>query len=294
MKHKKSRFNSAWLAYLLVAPQVIITIIFFVLPALDAIKQSFYAGDSFGLHQYFVGLANFRGIFRDPDYIAALKATVIFSVCTAISALAAALLLAILSDRVIRGRGIYKTLLIWPYAVAPAVAGILWMFIFNPGIGVLAILLNKMGYNWNYTLNGGQAMFLVVAAAAWQQFSYNYIFFLAGLKAIPNSLLQAAAIDGAGPFRRFWSIIFPLLSPTTFFLLVINLIYAFFNTFGIIQTTTEGGPNNATNILVYKVFNDGFVQLNLGSSYAQSVILMIIVIALTVVQFRYVEHKVHY
>lgn len=294
MKHKKSRFNSAWLAYLLVAPQVIITIIFFVLPALDAIKQSFYAGDSFGLHQHFVGLTNFREVFSDPDYIAAIKATVTFSVWTAVAALAAALLLAVLSDRVTRGRGIYKTLLIWPYAVAPAVAGILWMFIFNPGIGVLAILLNKMGYNWNYTLNGGQAMFLVVAAAAWQQFSYNYIFFLAGLKAIPNSLLQAAAIDGAGPFRRFWSIIFPLLSPTTFFLLVINLIYAFFNTFGIIQTTTEGGPNNATNILVYKVFNDGFVQLNLGSSYAQSVILMIIVIVLTVVQFRYIEHKVHY
>ena len=240
------------------------------------------------------GCKIFARFLADPNYLAAIKATVIFSIWTAVAALAAALLLAVLSDRVIRGHGIYKTLLIWPYAVAPAVAGILWMFIFNPGIGVLATLLNKLGYHWNYTLNGGQAMFLVVAAAAWQQFSYNYIFFLAGLKAIPNSLLQAAAIDGAGPFRRFWSIVFPLLSPTTFFLLVINLIYAFFNTFGIIQTTTIGGPNNATNILVYKVFNDGFVQLNLGSSYAQSVILMIIVIALTVIQFRYIEHKVHY
>jgi sn-glycerol 3-phosphate transport system permease protein len=294
MQHKKSRFRSWWLPYVLVAPQVIITIIFFILPAAQALKGSFYGGDSFGLHHYFVGLENFRGIFHDPTYLEALKATAIFSVATALLALTVALLLAALTHRVIRAQGIYKTLLIWPYAVAPAIAGILWRFIFNPAVGVLAFALNKMGYHWNYMLNAHQAMLLVVIAAAWQQFSYNYLFFLAGLNAIPQSLIQAAAIDGAGPMRRFWSIIFPLLSPTTFFLLIINLLYAFFDTFGIIQTTTLGGPDNATNILVYKVFNDGFVQLNLGSSYAQSVILMVIVIGLTVIQFRYIERKVHY
>ena len=294
MKHKKSRFNYPLLAYLLVTPQVIVTIIFFIVPALSAIKGSFFAGDSFGLHSHFVGFGNFHNVFTDPDYLAAVKATVIFTLGTALLSLVAALFLAVLTDRTLRGQNIYKTIFIWPYAVAPAVSAILWRFLFTPSVGVLAVWMEKMGYHWNYTLNGSQAMTLVIIAASWQMFSYNYLFFLAGLNAIPNSLIQAAAIDGAGPFRRFWNIVFPLLSPTTFFLLVINIISAFFDTFGIIQTTTSGGPGNATNILVYKVFNDGFVQLNLGSSYAQSVILMVIVIALTFIQFHYIEKKVSY
>lgn len=294
MEQKKSRFNYPLLAYLLVAPQIIVTIIFFIIPAVSAIKGSFFAGDSFGFHQHWVGLSNFRNVLTDPNYLAAVKATVVFTIGTALLSLVGALFLAVLTDRVLRAQNIYKTLFIWPYAVAPAVSGILWRFLFTPAVGILAVWMSKFGYYWNYTLNAHQAMLLVILAASWQQFSYDYIFFLAGLNAIPNSLLQAAAIDGAGPFRRFWNIVFPLLSPTTFFLLVINLIYAFFDTFGIIQTTTLGGPNNATNILVYKVFNDGFVQLNLGSSYAQSVILMLIVVGLTIIQFRYIEKKVSY
>lgn len=294
MKHKKSRFDYPLLAYLLVAPQVIITIIFFIVPAFNAIKGAFFLSDSFNLHTRFIGLQNFTDLFSDSNYLTAVKVTLIFSFATAIVALLGALFLATLADRVIRGRNIYKTLLIWPYAVAPAVAGIVWRFLFNPNVGVIAVALGKLGFNWNYMLNSNQAMLLVVLIAAWQQFSYNFIFYLAGLSAIPRSLMEAAAMDGAGPFKRFWTIALPLLSPISFFLLVINLIYAFFNTFGIIQTTTSGGPNNATNILVYKVFNDGFVQLNFGSSYAQSVLLLIIVIILTVLQFHYIERKVHY
>lgn len=294
MKHKKSLFNNPLLPYLLLAPQVLVTVLFFIFPAFSALQESFYRGDAFGIKKTFAGFDNFYTILTNPLYLQALKATLIFSLGVSLLALISALFLALLTHHAIKGREIYKSLLIWPYAVAPAVAGILWRFLFNPAVGTLAYALDKMGYHWDYTLNGRQAMLLVIIAAAWQQLSYNYIFFLAGLQAIPNALMEAAAIDGAGPFRRFWSIIFPLLSPTTFFLLTMNMIYAFFNTFGVIQTVTQGGPANATNILVYKVYNDGFLGLDLGGSAAQSVVLMLIVTFLTVLQFRYIERKVHY
>lgn len=280
--------------YLFVAPQVIITLIFFIWPALTAIKQSVFHSDAFGIHHYFAGLDNFRDILQSAEYLKAVLVTLIFSVSVTALTMASGLLMAVLVNRVVYGSGAYKTLLIWPYAVAPAVAGILWRFLFNPAIGVISYVLEQLGYNWNYLLHPHQALLLVIIAASWQQFSYNFLFFLAGLKAIPQSLLDAAALDGAGVYRRFWTVVFPLLSPTTFFLLVINLIYAFFDTFGIIQVVTQGGPAAATNILVYKVYNDGFVGLNAGSSAAQSVILMVIVISLTVIQFRYIERKVHY
>ena len=293
---KRVTFNQRWLAYLLLAPQIIITLVFFIWPAVQALLQSFQRQDAFGLRTAFVGLQNFAALFADPVYYASLRATAVFSVSVALLSMAAALLLAVMADRVIKGGTAYKTLLVWPYAVAPAVAGVLWLFMFAPTVGIVAYMLNQAGYAWNFRLDGGQAMLLVVLAAAWKQISYNFLFFLAGLQAIPKSLIEAAAIDGAGPARRFWTIIFPLLSPTTFFLLVVSIIYAFFETFGTIDAVTKGGPGSpgATNILVYKVYNDGFVGLNLGGSAAQSVVLMAIVIMLTVVQFRYIERRVHY
>ncbi|MGH6760553.1 MAG: sn-glycerol-3-phosphate ABC transporter permease UgpA [Phyllobacterium sp.] len=287
-------FPNKFLPYLLLAPQLAITIVFFFWPASQAIYQSVLREDPFGLSTQFVGLANFRRVLSDPSYISSLQTTVIFSALTTIIAMVVALLLAVMADKVIRGRGIYRTLMIWPYAVAPAIAGMLWLFLFNPAMGTFAYMLRSAGYNWDPLLNGPQAMMLVVSAAAWKQISYNFLFFVAGLQAIPKSLIEAAAIDGAGETKRFWTIIFPLLAPTTFFLLVINTVYAFFDTFGIIHAVTGGGPGKATETLVYKVYNDGFVNLNLGDSAAQSVILMVIVIALTAVQFRYVERKVHY
>jgi sn-glycerol 3-phosphate transport system permease protein len=282
------------LPYVLVAPQIAVTLIFFIWPASQALYQSVLIEDPFGLSSTFVWGENFAELFGDPQYLHSIRVTAVFSVSVALLALAAALYLAVQADRVIRGAMAYKTLLVWPYAVAPAVAGVLWLFLFNPTLGIVAYALRKLGYDWNHLLDGGQAMFLVVIAAAWKQISYNFLFFLAGMQAIPRSLIEAAAIDGAGPARRFWTIVFPLLTPTTFFLLVINVVYAFFDTFGIIHQVTEGGPAGATNILVYKVFRDGFIGLDLGGSAAQSVVLMAIVIALTVVQFRYIERKVHY
>jgi sn-glycerol 3-phosphate transport system permease protein len=250
--------------------------------------------DPFGLRSRFVGLANFRRVLADPSYVNSLKVTVTFCLATALIAMVVALLFAVMADRVIRGRGLYRTLLIWPYAVAPAVAGMLWLFLFNPAMGTFAYMLRDAGVYWDPLLNGPQAMALVITAAAWKQISYNFLFFVAGLQAIPRSLTEAAAIDGAGPAKRFWTIVFPLLAPTTFFLLVINTVYAFFDTFGIIHAVTGGGPAKATETLVYKVYNDGFVNLQMGASAAQSVILMVIVIALTAVQFRFVERRVHY
>ena len=250
--------------------------------------------DPFGLKSRFVGLANFRRVLSEPSYLNSLEVTVIFSVATAVSAMAIALLLATMADKIVKGRGLYRTLMIWPYAVAPAIAGMLWLFLFNPTMGTFAYMLRSTGYNWDPLLNGNQAMVLIIAAAAWKQISYNFLFFVAGLQSIPRTLIEAAAIDGAGETKRFWTIVFPLLAPITFFLLVINTTYAFFDTFGIIHAVTGGGPGKATETLVYKVYNDGFVNLQLGSSAAQSVILMIIVIALTAVQFRYVEKRVHY
>ncbi|MDX6748292.1 sn-glycerol-3-phosphate ABC transporter permease UgpA [Geminicoccaceae bacterium 1502E] len=292
--HKRVVFRERWLAYLLLAPQLAITLVFFIWPASQALWQSMLQQDPFGLSVQFVGLENFERLFANPDYLNSLEVTALFSAAVAFSGIAIALLLAVMADRVLRAATFYKTLLIWPYAVAPAIAGVLWLFMFHPTIGVVAWLLGKVGYAWNHHLNGGQALVLVIVAATWKQISYNFLFFLAGLQAIPKSLIEAGAIDGAGPGKRFWTIVFPLLSPTTFFLLVVNVVYAFFDTFGIVHAVTEGGPGQDTTILVYKVFKDGFIGLDLGGSAAQSVVLMAIVITLTVIQFRWVERRVQY
>ena len=291
---KRVVFRSAWLPYALVAPQIAITIIFFFWPAAQAVYYSFLVQDPFGLSSTFVWFQNFRDLFRSEYYLASFRITAIFSIAVAVSGLVIALLLATMADRVLRGALAYKTLLIWPYAVAPAIAGVLWAFIFSPSIGIASYYVKRMGVDWNWLVNGDQAMLLIVIASTWKQISYNFLFFLAGLQSIPRSLLEAAAIDGATPTRRFWTIVFPLLSPTTFFLLVINVVYAFFGTFGVVDATTQGGPAGSTQILVYKVYNDGVKAADLGGSAAQSVILMIIVIALTVAQFRFVEKKVQY
>ncbi|WP_193366638.1 sn-glycerol-3-phosphate ABC transporter permease UgpA [Pelagibius marinus] len=294
MQHKRVIFQGRVLPYFLVLPQLIVTLVFFIWPASQALYQSVLLEDAFGLSTEFVWFENFEDLFADPSYLNSFKTTVVFSLGVTTLSMIAALVLAAMADRVVRGATAYKTLLIWPYAVAPAVAGVLWWFIFNPTIGVFAYALRQLGYDWNHFLSGSDAMILVIIAASWKQVSYNFLFFLAGMQAIPKSLIEAAAIDGAGPVKRFWTIIFPLLSPTTFFLLVVNVVYAFFETFGIVHATTSGGPAQATNILVFKVYNDGFIGLDLGGSAAQSVILMLIVIALTVVQFRYIERKVQY
>jgi sn-glycerol 3-phosphate transport system permease protein len=291
---KRVLFRSAWLPYALVAPQIAITLVFFFWPAAQAIWFSFQLQDAFGLKTQFVGLQNFAALFKDGTYLESFKVTAVFSTLVAFTGIAISLLLATMADRVIRGALAYKTLLIWPYAVAPAIAGVLWAFLFAPSIGIVTYALRGFGVDWNWIIKDDQAMTLVVIAAVWKQISYNFLFFLAGLQSIPRSLIEAAAIDGAGPGRRFWTIVFPLLSPTTFFLLVINIIYAFFETFGVIDATTQGGPAQATQILVYKVYHDGVKAADLGGSSAQSVILMAIVIALTVVQFRFVERKVQY
>ena len=291
---KRVRFKSAWLPWALIAPQMVIVLVFFFWPAGQAIYQSFLREDAFGTSTEFVGIDNFVALFNDASYLASFKTTLIFSVLVAVLGLVISLMLAVMADRVIKGATGYKTLLIWPYAVAPAVAGVLWLFMFAPSIGVVAWALRRVGFDWNHLLDGTHAMALIVMAAVWKQISYNFLFFLAGLQSVPKSLIEAAAIDGAGPWRRFWTVQFPLLSPTTFFLLVMNVIYAFFDTFGIVDAATHGGPGKDTAILVYKVYFDGFKGLDLGGSAAQSVVLMVIVIALTVFQFRYVEKKVNY
>ena len=295
MQTKRTIFGNKGLPYLLLAPQLVITAIFFLWPAGQAVRQSFLREDAFGLSTTFVGLRNYRALFDNPEYLDALQVTVVFSIATVVLSLSIALIMALAVDRMLRSAATYTTLLIWPYAVAPAVAGILWWFIFNPAIGILPFVLEQtLGYDWNHNLTGRDAMILVIIAAVWKQISYNFLFFLAGLQSIPTSLREAAAIDGAGPFKRFWTITLPLLSPTTFFLLVVNVVFTLFDTFAIIDATTGGGPAQATTIFVYKVYDDGFVGLNLGSSAAQSVILMMIVMALTFIQFRYVERKVTY
>ena len=291
---KRVTFSHKTLPYLLLLPQLAITVIFFFLPAGQALWQSFRLEDPFGLSSQFVGMANFAELFANSDYVDSFRVTAMFSVLVAVLGLTISLVLAVMADRVVKGAGVYKTLLIWPYAVATAVAGVLWLFLFSPSVGILAVFLVEAGFSWNPRLDGDDAMMLVVLASVWKQISYNFLFFLAGLQSIPRSLIEAAAIDGASPARRFWTIVFPLLSPTTFFLLVINVIYAFFDTFAIIDIMTQGGPGSSTSILVYKVYNAGFKGLDLGSSSAQSVILMFIVVLLTVVQFRYVDRKVNY
>jgi len=291
---KRVVFRSGWLPWALLAPQVAVIAVFFFWPAGQALLQSFQQSDAFGTSTEWVGLQNFARLFGDPTYLASFKTTALFSVLVAGLGIAISLLLAVFADRVVRGALVYRTLLIWPYAVAPAVAGVLWLFMFAPSIGIVSYALRSVGVDWNHLIHSGQAMTLIVAAAVWKQISYNFLFFLAGLQSIPKSLVEAAAIDGARPWRRFWTIQFPLLSPTTFFLFVINVVYAFFDTFAIVDAATQGGPGKDTAILVYKVYYDGFKALDLGGSAAQSVVLMAIVIALTVVQFRFVEKKVTY
>lgn len=291
---KRVLFRSKWLPWVLIAPQLLIIGIFFFWPAAQAVLQSFQMEDAFGMSTEWVGLDNFRQLFADSSYLDAFKRTALFSVLVAGLGIATSLVLAIFADRIVRFAMIYKTLLIVPYAVAPVIAGVLWIFMFSPSLGVVAYFLGQIGYDWNHLMNESQAMALIVLASVWKQISYNFLFFLAGLQSIPKALIEAASIDGAGPWRRFWNIQLPLLSPTTFFLLVINIVYAFFDTFGLIDAMTHGGPGQSTTILVYKVYLDGFKALDLGGSAAQSVILMLIVVLLTVVQFRYVEKKVQY
>ena len=291
---KRVTFRSAWLPYALLAPQLAITVVFFFWPAFQAVWFSFQLQDAFGLSSQFVWFDNFIALFEERNYWASFRTTAIFSFSVAALSISIALILAVMADRVVRGALLYKTILIWPYAVAAAVAAVLWSFMFAPSIGIVTYFLKAMGIDWNWVLKGDQAMLLVVIASAWKQIPHNFLFFLAGLQSIPKSLIEAAAIDGAGPARRFWSIVVPLLSPVTFFLLVVDIVYAFFETFGVIDATTQGGPAQATQILVYKVYYDGMKAADIGGSSAQSVILMIIVIGLTAIQFRYIERKVHY
>ena len=291
---KRVRFKSRWLPWLLIAPQMAIVLVFFFWPAGQALYQSVLTQDPFGGSTEFVGLENFERLFGDETYLASFQTTAVFSLLVAVCGLSISLLLAVMANRVLRGAGIYKTLLIWPYAVAPVVAGVLWLFMFASPMGVIAFWLRAVGIEWNHLLNSNHAMALIVIAAVWKQISYNFLFFLAGLQSIPNAVIEAATIDGASPWRRFWTIVFPLLSPTTFCLLVMNVIYAFFDTFAIVDAATHGGPGKETSILVYRVYYDGFKALDMGGSAAQSVVLMAIVIVLTVFQFRFVEKKVQY
>ena len=292
--NQKIYYHNKLLAYLLIAPQILITLIFFIWPAAQALYQSFLVEDAFGLGSEFVWFENFIFLFEDEYYVDSFGRTALFSFLVAFVSMSFSLILAGFAERVIRGELIYKSLLIWPYAVAPVLAGALWIMLFDPSLGLITYYLKYFDVEWNYKLNGTQAMLLVVLASAWKQVAYNFLFFLAGIHAIPKSMIEAAALDGSGPIKRFWTIIFPLISPVTFFLLVINTVYAFFDTFGIIHVMTQGGPANSTEILVYKVYNDGFIGLDLGGSAAQSVILMFIVISLTFFQFRFIEKKVEY
>ena len=292
---KRSHFTSRFLAYLLITPQILVTLTFFYWPAAQGLLQSVMLSDPFGQRNQFVWLDNFVGIFTDSLYLKSVGITLAFSFAVAVLAILTGLLIATMANRALIAKAPIRTLLIWPYAVAPAISGILWLFLLHPSFGVIAIFIKRrLGIDWNPVLNGTDAFIMVVLASAWKQISYNFVFFMAGLQAVPHSLIEAAAMDGAGPFRRFWAITLPLLSPTLFFLMVMNVIYAFFETFGVIHTVTQGGPGGATTTLVYKVYQDGFIGLNLGSSAAQSVVLMALIVIITVLQFKYVERKVQY
>ena len=291
---KRAVFRSSWLPWVLIAPQAAVIAVFFFWPAAQVLLQSLQQTNAFGTSVEWVALENFENLWNDPTYLASFSTTAVFSILVAVLGISISLLLAVFADRIVKAALAYRTLLILPYAVAPAVAGVLWLFMLAPSVGVVSFWLRALGVDWNPLLDGQQAMALVVIAAVWKQISYNFLFFLAGLQSIPKSLIEAAAIDGARPWRRFWTIVFPLLSPTTIFLLVINIVYAFFETFGIIDAATSGGPGKDTSILVYKIYYDGFKAMDLGAAAAQSVVLMTIVIALTVVQFRFVEKKVNY
>jgi sn-glycerol 3-phosphate transport system permease protein len=291
---RRTIFNNKLLPYLLLAPQLAITVVFFFYPAVQAIYQSLLLEDPFGMRSEFVWFENFQIVLSNPLYYEAARVTLLFSVAVTLGAMLPALLLAVMADQVIRGATGYRTLLVWPYAVAPAVAAALWVFLVHPNIGHLGQGLRALGIPWDYRLNGGQALALTIFISAWRQVSYNFLFFLAGLQSIPKTIVEAAAIDGASPTRRFWTVIFPLLSPTTFFLLVVNIIYSFFDTFGVIDAITQGGPGRATTTLMYRLYRDGWIGGDLGGSAAQSVLLMAAVIALTAIQFRYIERRVHY
>ena len=291
---KTAAFRSPWLAFALLTPQLAVVLLFFYWPALQAVWQSFLLQDAFGTSTTFIWFENYAELLSEPAYFKAILRTFVLSALIGGASLSLALLLAVMADKQLKGAAVYRTLLIWPYAVAPAVAGVLWIFMLHPSLGVLARGLRGFGLDWNPMLNGNHAVMLIVLAATWKQISYNFLFFLAGLQAIPKSVMEAAAIDGARPMRRFWTVTFPLLTPTIFFLIVVNIVYAFFDTFGIIDAMTGGGPAKATETLVYKVYLDGLLGGNLGSSAAQSVLLMVIVVALTAIQFRYVERKVTY
>lgn len=295
MLRKRSYFESKRLPYLLILPQILVTVTFFYWPAVQGLAQSFMLSDPFGLHSRFVWFDNYIRLFKDPLYLRSIVITLTFSACTAALAITTGLFIATLANRILQFKNIIRTFLIWPYAVAPAISGILWLFLLHPSFGVVAIAIKKyLGVDWDPVLRGSDAMVMVILASSWKQISYNFVFFMAGMQAIPKSLIEAAAMDGAGPFRRFWSITLPLLSPTLFFVTVMNIIFSFFETFGIIHTVTQGGPGGATNILVYKVYQDGFIGLNLGSSSAQSILLMALIITITLLQFKYVEKKVQY
>lgn len=291
---KRVTFKNVWLPFLLIAPQIAVTLIFFIWPAYRALETSFFIEDAFGFSREWVGMLNYQDLFADPSYLRSFTTTIIFGVSVAAMSMGIALGLAVAANRILKGALAYRTSIIWPYAVAPALAGVIWYFLMNPSLGIFAYWLKAIGYEWNHYVNGDQALFMVIVAASWKQISYNFLFFLAGLQSIPKSLIEAAAIDRAGPVRRFWSIVFPLLSPTTFFLLIVNLVYAFFDTFSLIHATTSGGPADSTSILVYKVYNTGFIGQDYGGSAAQSVVLMGLVALMTVVQFRYVERRVQY
>jgi sn-glycerol 3-phosphate transport system permease protein len=292
--NQRVTFRGWWLPILLIAPQVLVSAIFFYYPAGQAIWQSLFIPDPFGLSSRFVGLGNFEFLFSDKYYRASFVTTAVFSILVSLCSMIPALFLAVMADRLIKGSGVYRTMLIWPYAVAPAIAGVLWLFMFNTRVGVVSWYLGHLGYDWNHVLNGGEAMGLVVIASAWGRISYNFLFFLAALQAVPRSVIEAAAIDGARFWKRFWTIVLPLLSPIAFFLLVVNIVYSFFETFGVIHTITSGGPQQSTTVLVYKVFSDGFIGQDLGSSAAQSVVLLFVVGLLTIIQFKYIEKRVHY
>jgi sn-glycerol 3-phosphate transport system permease protein len=294
MQDKRVVFPGILVPAALLVPQLAITFVFFVWPSLQSLRGSLFQQDAFGLSETFAGLDNFKRLFADPGYLASFGITLIFAFATTAIAMAAGLILAALANRVVTGSSLYRAVITWPYAVAPAIAGVLWWFLFNPTIGVLPRLLSPLGIVWNHFLNSGQALMLIIIASAWKQVSYNFLFFLAGLQTIPQSLLEAAEIDGADGWRRFRLIVLPLLMPTTFFLTVVNLVYAFCDTFAVVHATTAGGPGQSTTTLVYKIFRDGFESLDLGGSAAQSVVLMVIVGALTVVQFRYIERNIHY
>ena len=292
---KRSFFKSKYLPYLLILPQMVVTLTFFYWPAIQGLSQSFFLCDPFGRQSQFVWFYNYIGLFTDPLYLKSIFTTFFFSLAVAFVSLSLGLFIASMANRALRAKALIRTMLIWPYAVAPAISGILWLFLLHPSYGIVALGIKEwLGVDWNPVLYGSDAMVMIVMASAWKQISYNFVFFMAGMQAIPKSLIEAAAIDGASPFKRFWFISFPLLSPTFFFLTVMNIIYSFFETFGIIHTITQGGPGGSTNILVYKVYQDGFVGLNLGSSAAQSVVLMSLIIVITFLQFRFVEKKVQY